>query len=198
MNYYRLIDGIRYDRALIISAEFKTKGQGDGRISMEEAQELWRQAMDGGRVTESEERTLIYLLDILNWTEGAENFVREKLQEEREVIKSYYQIINGKRHDRRLLREADKLIKGKGDGRISLEDAKNLWPFAADSGEIKVEENRSIKLILEQYNWTENAREWFEERVREISREPEETHHFLSLIQYILNQQFQVPRLQLE
>ena len=45
---------------------------------------------------------------------------------------SYYKEIDGKKYDRELLEAADKAIGGSGDGRISLDDAKNLLSKVKD------------------------------------------------------------------
>ena len=65
-NYYEYINGQRYDASLIRNARFRTRNQGDGRISREDAQTLWQIAMDGGRITEVEANTLRYLIGELN------------------------------------------------------------------------------------------------------------------------------------
>lgn len=198
MNYYRVIKGISYDKSLLCFAQSKINGKGDGRISEEDAGEIWRLAIDGGRITESEERTFLYLLENLNWTNPARKLIEGALKEEQTKLKSFYKIIDGKRHDKRILIETENRTKGRGDGRISLEDAKELWPFIADAGEMKVEERRSVDFVLESYNWTENAKDWFEAKVGKIPKEAEESPNFLSMIQHILNTQFGVPRLELE
>jgi len=42
-SYYRIINGVSYDRALLESAEALTQGRGDGRISEADAKTLWEQ-----------------------------------------------------------------------------------------------------------------------------------------------------------
>ena len=198
MAYYTIINGRRYDRSLIINADFMTRSQGDGRISEKDARKLWRQANDGGRLTEIEEQTLHYLLGSYNWTDKALHFMLDAIAQEQEKLKSYYKIIGGLRFDKKILVEAKKLTEGRGDGRISYEDAQMLWEAVVDSGELKVEENRSIQLVFQQYSWTDKALEWFLARMAEISKEPEEELEDLSVINHILNHQFQVPGLVLE
>ena len=197
MNYYRIINGKRYEASLLNSAEFYTRGKGDGRISEEEARILWRQALDGGRLTETEERTLVYLMENFNFTEKAKDVFQEALSEEQEKLVSYYQVIDGLRYDRKILVEAEKRTQGQGDGKISFEDAKDLWEFAQDAGDLKVEEKRSIQRVMELYHWTDKAKEWFLARMGEISQEVEADDTLMEQFLQIL-QKFGVPGLTLE
>ncbi|HIL14546.1 MAG TPA: cell envelope biogenesis protein OmpA, partial [Deltaproteobacteria bacterium] len=57
-SYYKTIHGVRYDRSLLEAADERIAGQGDGRISEQDAKELVELSKDGGRVTETELRTL--------------------------------------------------------------------------------------------------------------------------------------------
>ncbi len=60
-SYYKVIDGVRYDRSLLEKAEASIVGQGDGRISEVDVRELWTEACDGRGVTETERETLRYI-----------------------------------------------------------------------------------------------------------------------------------------
>ncbi len=60
-SYYRTIHGVRYDRSLLEAADERIAGQGDGRISEQDAKELVELSKDGGRVTETELRTLKHI-----------------------------------------------------------------------------------------------------------------------------------------
>lgn len=79
MTYYRIIEGIKYDRKLIEIAAKLTAGAGDGRISHEDAQALLKTAEDGGRITQIEARTLDYILKKFNWTDKAKVWFAEQL-----------------------------------------------------------------------------------------------------------------------
>lgn len=85
MSYYRVIDGIKYDRQLMEAAAKLTDGAGDGRISHDDAQKLLKIAEDGGQITQIERRTLDYLLESLNWTDKARDWFKESLQIEEEA-----------------------------------------------------------------------------------------------------------------
>lgn len=70
---------------------------------------------------------------------------------------SYYKIIDGLKFDSYLLETADKLIKGQGDGRISIYDVNILLMKIVDSGVITKIEYRTILYILKNYKLTEEA-----------------------------------------
>ena len=62
-SYYKKIQGVRYDRALMESAEERIKGQGDGRISDQDINEIIDLSKDGNKVTLTELRTIKYIKD---------------------------------------------------------------------------------------------------------------------------------------
>lgn len=172
-RYYQIINGNRYIASLIQNAQRFTAGAGDGRISLKDAKDLWRMAMDGGRITETEEATLRYLMQALNWTDAATSWMQEALKTEQQELASYYQIIDGLRHDRKILNEARALTEGRGDGRISRDDAEFLLPLFGDFGDVTIVEERTLAYLLEQYTWTDTARTWFLDQVDRISRQSE-------------------------
>ncbi|MEL6593764.1 MAG: hypothetical protein AAFQ68_26925 [Bacteroidota bacterium] len=170
-NYYAIIDGKRYNASLINNAAFRTRGSGDGRISKQDAEEIWRLALDGGRVTEIEEDTIEYLLANFNWTDAAKDWLQEEMSVEVEKVKSYYKVIDGLRYDRKILEEADRRVAGKGDGRISVDDAEMLLPLIGDFGDVTIVEERTLWYLMEHYNWTMEAEKWFLEKVDRISKQ---------------------------
>ena len=70
--YYKKIQGVRYDRALLESAEERIKGQGDGRISDQDINEIIDLSKDGNKVTLTELRTIKYIRDHFRVTEKAQ------------------------------------------------------------------------------------------------------------------------------
>jgi hypothetical protein len=70
---------------------------------------------------------------------------------------TYYRVINGLKFDNDLLNLAEKLIKGKGDGRISVDDSKNILNKIFDRGTITKVEYRTIFYILNNFNFTKEA-----------------------------------------
>ena len=71
-SYYKKIQGVRYDRALLESAEDRIKGQGDGRISDQDIHEIIDLSKDGNKVTLTELRTIKYIRDHFRVTEKAQ------------------------------------------------------------------------------------------------------------------------------
>ena len=59
-SYYKIIDGVSYDRSLLLLADNLVKGQGDGRISENDMKKLVTSALDGNRITECEKNIKIY------------------------------------------------------------------------------------------------------------------------------------------
>ena len=57
-SYYKTIQGVRYDRALLEAAEERIYGQGDVRIFEKDTEEIVELSKDGGRITETERRKL--------------------------------------------------------------------------------------------------------------------------------------------
>lgn len=73
---------------------------------------------------------------------------------------SFYKIIDGQRYDRKVLKLAEVLIQGRGDGRISRDDASKLLESVQDGRGITETENRSLFYILDNYKFTDSARAW--------------------------------------
>ena len=79
---------------------------------------------------------------------------------------SYYVTINGKKMDKDLIDAAEEAVKGRGDGRISLEDAKILLEKVKDGGTYTDVEKDTMDYIRDHYNWTYEANEWFRTEIR--------------------------------
>ena len=78
-SYYKKIQGVRYDRALLEAAEGRIYGQRDGRISQKDAEEIVELSKDGGRITETELRTLKYISKNYHFTQKATAWFAGKL-----------------------------------------------------------------------------------------------------------------------
>ena len=73
------------------------------------------------------------------------------------MSESYYEIIDNVKYDRKLLNLARTLIQGKGDGRISEDDAKKIFEEAQDNNKITDIEKQTIQYIIDNFNCTEPA-----------------------------------------
>ena len=158
-KYYEIIDGIKCDSNLYNYAKELTKGKGDGRISEQDAILVYKEAMDGNIVTAIEKDTIKCIIKNLNPTDKAREYLEEKIND------NYYKIIEGIKCDRKLYNYALELVKGKGDGRISEQDALNLIHDALDGGKITDIEKNTIKIIINKLNCTEKAINIFNENI---------------------------------
>lgn len=68
---YVQIDGVQYEKELIELAKQHTTGRGEGKISKEEALDLFKSANDGKGVTDTEKRTLQYIRSNFDFTDAA-------------------------------------------------------------------------------------------------------------------------------
>lgn len=76
-SFYETHESVHYKRSLLDSARaFQKSG---GRISQQEASELWDDAMDDGKVSAVERRTLQYALATLNFTECGAEYLKAQL-----------------------------------------------------------------------------------------------------------------------
>lgn len=79
---------------------------------------------------------------------------------------TYYKKIKGKNYDKKLIDAADSSVKGKGDGRISLNDAKKILRLVKDSSDYTDLEKNTMKYIRDHYDFTPEADQWFRAEVR--------------------------------
>ena len=70
-------------------------------------------------------------------------------------MSSHYKQIDGKKYSAELLDIADDLVAGKGDGRISAEDAGDLFNKLAKDGKYTDLEKTTVSYIRENYKWTD-------------------------------------------
>ena len=79
-SYYETIDGMKLDASLVETCREAVKGQGDGRISVEDSKKVWEKAMDGGKVTNIERWTIRYCVTEFKWTEAALDHFHEEIK----------------------------------------------------------------------------------------------------------------------
>ena len=79
---------------------------------------------------------------------------------------SYYTVIRGKKYDRRMLELAEGLTSGRGDGRISIADAKNLLRVVKDSNSYSPTEKLTMEYIRKHYKFTKEGDEYFRNEIR--------------------------------
>ncbi|MEM9074687.1 MAG: hypothetical protein AAGE52_39695 [Myxococcota bacterium] len=99
--------------------------------------------------------------------EGAEGAEAAEATE----AKSYYKEIDGKKYDAGIIEAAEKAVAGRGDGRISLEDAATILKQVKDGNVYTDIEKDTIAYIREKLTWTDEADEWFRTEIRKWAAE---------------------------
>lgn len=149
-SYYKIIDGVKYDRALLRMVEAFAA---DGRVSAAEAKQLFKDAQDGKGITDVERETLEYAMKTYNFTAKATGDLETLLAGGK--VQSYYKVIGGVRYDRGLLDKAEEFLKT--GGVISLEEAKDLWEDAQDGKGVTSTEKATLEYSLVELKYTDRA-----------------------------------------
>ncbi|CAK9072330.1 Poly [ADP-ribose] polymerase 1 (PARP-1) (ADP-ribosyltransferase diphtheria toxin-like 1) (ARTD1) (DNA ADP-ribosyltransferase PARP1) (NAD(+) ADP-ribosyltransferase 1) (ADPRT 1) (Poly[ADP-ribose] synthase 1) (Protein poly-ADP-ribosyltransferase PARP1), partial [Durusdinium trenchii] len=174
-GYYTKIDGVNLDAAIIEACEAAVKGKGDGRVSVEDAQEVFKFVKDAGKVTETELWTMRYCLTEYNFTEAASDWITNAVKgitkyadkvAKGKKISGYYEKVDGVQCDHEVLEVCRKAVAGAGDGRVSKEDAKLVLAAVTDGGKVTQTEKWTLRLCLSEFNWTEAAQDWFAEELK--------------------------------
>lgn len=76
---YVTIDGEKYEKELIDLAKEHTTGKGEGKISKDEVEDLFKSANDGQGVTETELKTLKYIRANFEFTDASAKLFDEKI-----------------------------------------------------------------------------------------------------------------------
>lgn len=79
---------------------------------------------------------------------------------------NYYITIKGRKYDRELIKLAEEFTSAKRDGRISVNDAKQLLKAVKDNNSYTDIEKHTIEYIRENYKFTEKSDEWFRTEIR--------------------------------
>ncbi|AOP36594.1 hypothetical protein A0128_21590 [Leptospira tipperaryensis] len=79
---------------------------------------------------------------------------------------NYYVTIKGRKYDRELIQLAEEFTSGKRDGRISVNDAKQLLKAVKDNNSYTDIEKHTIEHIRENYKFTDKADDWFRTEIR--------------------------------
>eukprot|EP00419_Tripos_fusus_P012889 CAMPEP_0172660022 /NCGR_PEP_ID=MMETSP1074-20121228/3846_1 /TAXON_ID=2916 /ORGANISM="Ceratium fusus, Strain PA161109" /LENGTH=255 /DNA_ID=CAMNT_0013475621 /DNA_START=72 /DNA_END=839 /DNA_ORIENTATION=- len=173
-SYYKVIDGVKYDRGLLDMVE---RFAADGQVGYPEAKKLWADAQDGNKLTDIERATLKYAMETYKFTDKAANFLKVYL--EAGTHSSYYKLIDGKKYDRELLEAAEKYA---ADGQISKAEAKALLEDAADGKGITGTEKDTLEYALEKLKFTPKAKEYMEGQLK--SAEPKSYYKIIDGVKY--------------
>jgi len=173
-SYYKVIDGVKYDRGLLEMAETFAA---DGQIGYPEAKKLWSNVQDGHKVTDIERATLKYATETYKFTDKASNFLKVYL--EAGTHSSYYKTIDGKKYDRGLLEAAEKFA---ADGQISTAEAKALLEDAADGKGITGTEKDTLEYAMEKFKFTAKAKEYMQGQLK--TAEPTSYYKIIDGVKY--------------
>ena len=83
-TFYKQIDGKKYSKRLIDLADSLVSGQGDGRLSIADANKIYESLENDGKYTDLEKETISYLRHAKNeaggfkysWTDAADTNLR--------------------------------------------------------------------------------------------------------------------------
>ena len=78
-SYYKTIDGVKMDKALLDCADTCVAGRGDGRISMADAETLLAEVKDGNSYTDVEKATVKHIRENYKWTDEADEWFRKQI-----------------------------------------------------------------------------------------------------------------------
>jgi nucleoid-associated protein YgaU len=81
-------------------------------------------------------------------------------------MSGYYKTIKGKKYDGALIDLADKCTAGRGDGRLSLADAKKILKAVKDSATYSELEKKTMQHIRDHYKFTPESNAWFRTEIR--------------------------------
>jgi hypothetical protein len=176
-SYYETIEGKKCDRAIIDACREAVAGQGDGRVSVEDAQKIFEKVADGGKETAVERWTLRYCMTHFKWTEAAHDWIItecEKITQgggfENSPTKraktgsGYYETIDGMKCDRGIVDACREAVAGQGDGRVSAEDAEKVWAAAADANTVTDTEKWTLRYCLTSFRFTRAGHDYIMER----------------------------------
>lgn len=79
-DYYRIVGGRKYDRKMLEIAEEAVAGQGDGRISLADAEQLLAAVEDANQYTDIEKATMRYIRDHFRFTPAADSWFRTEIR----------------------------------------------------------------------------------------------------------------------
>jgi len=188
-SYYEVIDGLKLDRAVIDAVRKGVEGKGDGRVSVEDAKEVFEKLKDGNKVTRIERWTLRFCQTEFHWTEAAEDYIVKALEDvpqedddegepepkepepKRRKADTYYETIDGVKLDKAIVDACRTAVEGKGDGRISEADAKIIYEKAADADKVTRAERWTLRYCMAKFRWTQAAEDYIYDALKKVEHE---------------------------
>lgn len=179
LPYYEIVDGYKCDRAVLASCRESVDG-GDtpGRVSEDDAKKVFAKIADGNKVTQCERWTLRYCLLAFAWTDKAQDWIVSELKgvhqdrpakKQKVEGKSYYQQIDGMKLDRDLIDACTEATEGEGkDGRVSAEDAANIWKKAEDGQGVTNCEKWTLRYCLGAFSFHPAAHDYIVGEIKKL------------------------------
>lgn len=160
---------MKFERDLLEAAEAATaRGRSLNKI---DAANIWEQAMDGGRVTPTERRTVEYIVENFRMNEPAKALFKAKLGGDgtgpgtgpRLARKgtSYYKTVDGISYKAELLEDAERRVAANG-GTLKFQDLLQLWGKANDGSGITACERRTLQHIGQTHRCEAEASQFLE------------------------------------
>lgn len=156
-SQYKTINGVKYEKDLLDEA--RKASSGGHMLTTADVERLWKMAMDGNKVTETERKTLKYIMNNLGIDESAKANLKAKLNGC--SSKGYYKTMDGISYDRKLLEEGQAMADARG-GVLTFEDALHLWGKANDGRGITNTERRTLQFLAGQYRLEKEAKQFWE------------------------------------
>jgi len=82
-SHYKQIDGKKYSAAILSAADEMMAGKGDGRISVSDAEALFKMLANDGKYTDLEKDTIEYIRDeksSYKFTDAADEYFRKEIR----------------------------------------------------------------------------------------------------------------------
>lgn len=173
MSQYKSIAGVKYERDLLEFAEREAAQSGTSALPQTFAVSLWDMAMDGGKVTECERRTIQKIMQEHKLAAAATKYLDEHLAHHsakatlaRKGSSQYYRTIEGVRYDNGLLKQAEEMAS---QGPITRTGAAKLWAKAHDGNRVTETEKRTLLYIGATFEFARGAETFLSELVNELN-----------------------------
>jgi len=182
LPYYETVDGFKCDRAVIAACRAAVDGGATpGRVSEDDAKNVFTQIADGGKETRCERWTLRFCFGEFKWSDAAHDWIVQELKKvhqegqpaqkkARIEGKAYYQQIDGVKCDRGIVDVCVEAVEGEGkDGRVSIEDAAKVWAAAADGNGVTQVEKWTLRYCMSAFNWSRPAHDYMVDQLKALA-----------------------------
>lgn len=153
----------------------RTEKKGDGRLGSEDAEALFALVAEDSAYSDMEKKTIKYIRSHFRWTTKGNNTFRALIRsaaakgwDAGEVEVFSFKADNGREVQvaSALWTEAIARTEGKGDGRLSQDDAGALFELVSADGEYSALEKKTIRHIRSHFNWTAKGNDTFRTLIR--------------------------------